>query len=345
MTPYASPFDWALFLAAFGVGTSSLLAVLILRNFYTVRAARIFALLLATAIVHWLHPWLPKSLEGLSFIIQSAAPALFWMFCRFTFIEPDESRYFLWPIAFYSFLAPLSFLLIGQPDALLFTFKGLPQWMEYFLIVAGFWEVANNWQSDLVEERRRLRAGVIFGLGLTVGWAIISFNLHLGNVHLRFLGVDIAIVILAWILLSPRADVWQSAIKHAPLAVDNPLPEPEAFSLSADDQESLSQLRQLMNQGFYRHENLSLAVLAQQLELPEYRLRAIINKALAYSNFNEYINVLRIGEATERLLKEPATPITNIALDVGYRTMSSFNRAFRKIHQQSPSEYRESHQH
>ncbi|MBU2038551.1 MAG: helix-turn-helix domain-containing protein, partial [Gammaproteobacteria bacterium] len=30
-----------------------------------------------------------------------------------------------------------------------------------------------------------------------------------------------------------------------------------------------------------------------------------------------------------------------IALDVGYRTMSSFNRAFRKIHHSTPSDYRE----
>lgn len=53
-------------------------------------------------------------------------------------------------------------------------------------------------------------------------------------------------------------------------------------------------------------------------------MRSTINKALAYNNFNEYINVPRIGEAAERLIKEPDTPITNIALDVGYRTMSSF---------------------
>lgn len=105
--------------------------------------------------------------------------------------------------------------------------------------------------------------------------------------------------------------------------------------------EELQQLTTLMNSGYYRRENLTLAVLAEALAMPEYKLRATINKSLGYSNFNEYINELRIGEAADRLANEPETPITNIALDVGYRTMSSFNRAFRNIHDSTPSEYRE----
>ena len=38
---------------------------------------------------------------------------------------------------------------------------------------------------------------------------------------------------------------------------------------------------------------------------------------------------------------EPDTPIQNIALDVGYRTLSSFNRAFKEITDQTPTTFKQ----
>ena len=107
------------------------------------------------------------------------------------------------------------------------------------------------------------------------------------------------------------------------------------------ESEILVSLKLLMSEGFYRRENLALKNLAKEMALPEYRVRAVINKELGYRNFNEFINEYRIIEAAERLVNEPATPISNIALDVGYRTLSSFNRAFRKEKQTTPTAYRE----
>lgn len=336
------PFDMSLFLAAFGGGLSLILVLLIARDFYQSVAARLFILLIVAAVCHLFHPWLPPACQGYSFIIQSASPALFWMCCRITFVSPDEPRKILWPIAFYSFLAPLLFLLIGKPDALLLLLKGMPQWFEYLLVVAGLWEVASNWNNDLVEARRRLRGGVMVATGLAVGWSILSFNLNIGNTASRYLALNLAILILAWLLLQGRSELW----KLIPRVADNnsnklTATTSTAAPISHHSAEELQRLRQLMNKGFYRQENLTLTMLAKQLDMPEYRLRSTINNALEYNNFNEYINELRIGEAAERLVKEPDTPVTNIALDVGYRTMSSFNRAFRKIHNSTPSDYRE----
>ncbi|MGO1502014.1 MAG: helix-turn-helix domain-containing protein, partial [Marinobacter sp.] len=58
-------------------------------------------------------------------------------------------------------------------------------------------------------------------------------------------------------------------------------------------------------------------------------------------NFNDYINQLRIAEASKRLINAPDEPILNISLDVGYRTLSSFNRAFRDIMDTTPTAYRQ----
>lgn len=340
-------FDTSLFFAAFGAGLSVILALLIARDFIQSIAARLFILLLLVAVTYLFHQWIPEPLHGYSFVVQSAAPALFWMCCRITFVDPDEPRYLLWPVAFYSFLAPLLFLVIGKPDFLTFSLKGLPQWFEYLLILAGFWEVVSNWNNDLVEARRRLRGGIMLGVGTVVAWCIVSFNFHIGGAASRYLAIDMAIIVLAWMLLQGRPELWSLIHKKTAATISktaNKLAEnnPETQKIDSQNQDELRKLQQLMNKGFYRQESLTLAMLAKQLDTPEYRLRSTINQALNYNNFNEYINVLRIGEAAERLIKEPDTPVTNIALDVGYRTMSSFNRAFKKIHNNTPSDFRES---
>jgi AraC-like DNA-binding protein len=96
-----------------------------------------------------------------------------------------------------------------------------------------------------------------------------------------------------------------------------------------------------MLDGFYRTEKLTLKQLSAKIDFPEYKTRALINETLGYRNFNDYINQLRIAESCEKLVSEPDTPILNIALDVGYRTLSSFNRAFKDILEQTPTAYRQ----
>jgi len=102
-------------------------------------------------------------------------------------------------------------------------------------------------------------------------------------------------------------------------------------------------LQDLMKKGFYRTERLTLKKLSLELGLPEYKTRALVNNILGYRNFNDYVNHLRIAEAGHRLRTETDTPILNIALDAGYRTLSSFNRAFKDILKQTPTAYRQAH--
>jgi AraC-like DNA-binding protein len=92
----------------------------------------------------------------------------------------------------------------------------------------------------------------------------------------------------------------------------------------------------------YRHESLTIALLARRLDLPEYRLRRIINQQLGYRNFNAFLNDFRIQDAC-RILADPSQerlPILNLALDLGYGSPGPFNRAFRARTGQTPTEYR-----
>lgn len=58
-----------------------------------------------------------------------------------------------------------------------------------------------------------------------------------------------------------------------------------------------------------------------------------------HMGFNEYVNRLRVQTA-QSLLRSTNHPITDIMLDTGFESQSTFNRAFREIHGVSPREYR-----
>jgi len=55
--------------------------------------------------------------------------------------------------------------------------------------------------------------------------------------------------------------------------------------------------------------------------------------------FTDFVNRARVEKA-KRLLMRPSARITEIAYDVGFQSLSHFNRSFRRIADESPSEFR-----
>jgi len=356
-----------LFFSAAGAGACIALMMLILKDFSHSIAARAFLVLIFGAFVHLCHNWLPPSLSAHAYMIESATPAFFWISCRLIFQEGKELPAFGSTIAVYSFIAPIAKYLITfylgyVPNWLELLGREIPQWFEYALIIMGIIALLRGRDDDMVESRRRLRWAIMGAAGLSLGWAVFSFNLKFGSAASRVLAIDVSILIIIWFLFKGRRDIWGKE----PIELDEgsqyaPSIKEEVFdtrvasvaqsessqdievadSVPEQESEALKHMKIMMVEGFYRRENLTLKDLAKAMALPEYKVRAVINKELGYRNFNEFINEYRIKEAAERLINEPETPISNIALDVGYRTLSSFNRAFRKEKETTPTAFRE----
>ncbi len=89
----------------------------------------------------------------------------------------------------------------------------------------------------------------------------------------------------------------------------------------------------------YREMSCNREQFAKKLALPEHVVSRTINQAMG-KNFNEYINSYRVQEAKERLASED-TSITSIAFEVGFSSTASFNRVFKAMVGQSPTEYRQ----
>jgi AraC-like DNA-binding protein len=130
--------------------------------------------------------------------------------------------------------------------------------------------------------------------------------------------------------------------RMAPQALRPPSIDVEAPVL---DPQLLERLKTLMEvDEVFREEGLSIGMLADRVGTQEYKLRQLINAHLGFKNFNAFLHQYRIREA-QRLLKDPAhrhLGVAQIAYEVGYGSLASFNKAFKDLTGRTPTELRDS---
>jgi len=102
-----------------------------------------------------------------------------------------------------------------------------------------------------------------------------------------------------------------------------------------------SKIEQLViEQKLYLEPELSLSALATKLKTNTSVLSAAINQNFG-KNFNDFVNAYRVEEV-KRLLKDPSNThlsLLGVALECGFNSKSTFNRAFKKFTGQSPKEF------
>lgn len=325
--------------AGSAIAFTSVLIILIFRDFRQHKVALIFSLLLIAVLAFLLHPFTEVPFTKLTRDIQTAIPALFWLTCRFSFTDKDNVRSPFILLALFSFAMPAVFgFFTTHQEAtgwvLLFGWE-IPQLCEFILLGGGFWDVLSNWRNDLIETRRRVRAAVMGIAGITILWVVTSLNFQLGGTLDRLLIVNMGLLFSCYFLLEGKKGVLFGMIDKVN-TVEIQAKIKTRQSLSND----MRKVEQLIADGFHRTEKITLKDVAKALQMPEYKCRELINQELGYRNFNEFINELRIADACDLLLEDLTTPVSNIALDIGYRTLSSFNRAFKDIKDQSPTQFR-----
>lgn len=89
----------------------------------------------------------------------------------------------------------------------------------------------------------------------------------------------------------------------------------------------------------YQDENLSLATLAEVMELSNHQLSELINSHFGMS-FSKYIRLFRVERAKELLKLEPDSSILSISMETGFKSQSNFYAAFKDITGESPGSYR-----
>jgi AraC-like DNA-binding protein len=337
-------------LTGFGLGCLLPLFVITLRDFRHLLVGKLFLLVIIASVGFLVDPLMPREWRWITSDLQTALPGLFWLLCQLIFAPRPHLRSVWSAMALYSFLAPsLSRPFVGVEDSsIVAVFFGwrLGQFFEYVVVLHGLSFVIRYWRNDLVETRRKARLAFLLIIGGAVGIATISLNFGLYHEYSRGIISGLAAFATMICLVTAREGIMDLvgsdlSSGQRPSRLNANLNSDPQEPLSAQQEQDAEALGRTMAEGFYRTEKLTLKKLSEATDIPEYRLRKVINQALGYRNFNDYINQLRVAEASERLLDEPETPVLNISLDVGYRTLSSFNRAFRDIQNTTPTEFRQ----
>jgi len=284
----------------------------------------------------------PRWIELIWQHLPTAIPALFLFCCASIFQDNFKLKVIYLVPLLLTLVPPLLFDIFSLNGKVLHLLMlTLPQGLEFILLAFGLWIVAVSWKNDLIENRRRFRLLVMGCAGSIILVVIFAQQLtDISEQHIDLLHYPFACLFLIcfnFFLLNLNTEVILSPKQALASATEKtPLDTNKAQELS---EELKGLLAFVEDKKLYRDAAMTITLLAYQFDKPEYKLRKLINQELGYRNFNEFLNHYRIQEAC-LLLKETDISVTNIANEVGYNAISAFNRAFKEIHEQTPSEYR-----
>jgi AraC-like DNA-binding protein len=269
---------------------------------------------------------------------------MFWFFSRRLFEEGFAIRLKHW-LTYLSYVGIALFILLNSHG--LFTPKPLVPIAIVSITSIGFgiaasWIIYKGHADDLVEQRRAFRPIMMGGAVLYV-LAIAASEIRIGiGTPPPGLSLLNALVLLGFgfaVLLTLTKGA--TGQMFAPARQINALRKPTDSELPLV--QSLNNL--FIVQKIHREPNLTIADVSRLLKIPEYKLRALVNQHLGYSNFATFVNAFRLDEAQLALgaASQLSVPISTIALDAGFGSLGVFNRAFKLKIGVTPSQFRQKH--
>lgn len=210
----------------------------------------------------------------------------------------------------------------------------------------ALWLAWRDRQGDLVEPRRRARGAFVLTVGAIILWSVwsevigrLTGELALSNLSsaVALFAGALAIATILFGLRHPDIFPLPSFVPapSAPIAVAEPVDMGLAQALD----------RMMVEDRAYRDPDLTIGAIATRLNVPEYRLRRLINAGLGHRNVSAFLNDHRIQEI-RAALADPAqadVPILTMAMDAGFGSLAVFNRAFKDRLGETPSAFRRRH--
>lgn len=310
------------------------------------RDVRIAAVLAGVSIVAWIiceitPLWRAMGHLYLLQFLTFPVAAIFWLLLLAIFDDWRVTPATLAPVGLLVVMGFAQGQTVGSVNDWIWASRNI---LGALLAIHAGTVVLRGWRGDLVEGRRRFRA-VLFGLSclyvvlITVAalankldpsgpWLMVVVGQLYGGLLLSLLIIAMALVAL---------QVWPPAFgasRRVEVLAD-------ARGDPADNHD-LARLQAVVTAEGWRREGLTIGDLARELDLPEHRLRRLINQRLGHRNFAEFVNGHRIEAAKVRLgdLREARTTVAAIAFDLGYGSLGPFNRAFRTATGVTPTDYR-----
>jgi AraC-like DNA-binding protein len=321
-----------------------LLAIMYLRDAARVPAARYGALFAACGIAYMI-----ESVPALNFgpcpawlipvrMFSVCGAAIFQLWAAANFDDGFRPAWWRWlPMAAMAVLALWAIRVDRNLPWRIVNLTALG------LVAVGIWQTLAGRAGDLIETRRRLRLILAVAVGLCIGsLTLVTFFAA------RWLITEGALLSAGLIVMLALASALIGLGTRWPAGPLQPAApptraRPAAAPADPEERALLANLERLMEtERIYREERFSIAVLAERMRIPEYRLRRLINQRLGHRNFTSFVNSYRLAE-TIAALADPSqaqVPIVTIALDAGFQSLGPFNRAFKTETGVTPTEFR-----
>lgn len=274
-------------------------------------------------------------LGHLAALIAGYAAVCMWWFCLASFDARFRPRGGV-------LAAGLAWIAIASADRGLLGPAVEGKGLSWLLIALGLtmlgylaWRLVRDREGDLVEESRRARMLVVV---LLAGQLLVDFLVDLvmgldwGPPAFTIVQNAVFLAFAAWLALRL-------------LPVSPPLPATATALLPpvTDEARLAERLRVLVEvERVHLETGLTFADFARRMGAPEKTVRAFINHRLGHDHFRAFLNVPRVAEARRRLA-DPAhagDKLITIALDSGFASLASFNRAFQAVEGRPPSAFR-----
>jgi AraC-like DNA-binding protein len=351
--PVSSQFDKkkpvkdSIYLLDFGMRFSAVIVMLLIAAIVSVSKAKIplkistslmvmggIGYLLAASPYIYTHAEIMQPV--LKFCSQTAV-LWFWFFALTLFDDPVPKRLLWWQFVLFTAMWALMWVMPERRDLIIIPHHTL----SVLLIMHVIWLAISGLRDDLIEGRRRLRIWLVISIGLIV--FSISFSID---------GSDWTSLQINWRLYSSLAILGAATFAgFSLLGIDQNLivnvvngnTALEVNELSPSERVLKEKLNQYMESGFYMTSGLTVRTFATELDVPDHKLRALINGKLGYTNFSAFLNHYRIEKAKEQLAHPDFVDVQifTLAMDLGYGSLAPFNRAFRENTGMSPSDFRE----
>ena len=296
---------------------------------------------------------------------SSLIPGVVWITAFSLFSDEEEiSPYFWLLFVGYFLLASIaSFQSMGlfpaseaQGQLVYFLFNPLPFMIMLCLAVHAVLIAIRSYNMDLIEARRKVRlyfvaggASLVFLTVLPHAITKLANTLSLNELPWILPAIDFFLPLYAFSILLVFSLASYKMQGQIQLTVEgtNHLPRSitEINQRKVDEVESalVAKIINCMEEDkLYLDGGFTITEFSTKLGINEHKLRRVINKRLSYKNFNQFINSFRIRDAKHQLLELPS-PISSIAFEVGFSSLSAFNKSFKDLTGQTPTSFRLSH--
>ncbi len=339
-----------LILRVAGVTILLLIAGLILRDARHIRPAR-FGVLLAVSLAAVLATSIsensfapPQALRYVLSPLSSTSAIFIWWYCLSLFDDDFRLGPLEWSVAaVWTVLGAVNWGAFIELGPVRHEWATMARTVVATGMVAHIVYVALKGRpTDLIERRRRARLFVAFAISILFLTDLIGERLY-GYYHtpliINLVQISLFLAVIVW------SSFWLLRFEGSVLAFEREAPAPAAKSpvLGARERELYDRLTAAMEtEKAYLDPALSIGALAEQVGAPEHQLRALINKSMGHRNFRSYLNGYRMEDAKQALAEptKAGIPILTIAMDSGFASLASFNRAFKQATGATPSDFR-----